>query len=73
MIATRRGYGASESHPPGRPRRHSGEIGGSGCGQAVIATDDMQSTAFADLIHRLMEADISVAFVPSFGGYRLWM
>lgn len=37
-----------------------------GCDQAVVATDDMQSPSFANLIQRLMEAGISVSFVPSF-------
>jgi Undecaprenyl-phosphate galactose phosphotransferase WbaP len=37
-----------------------------GCDQAVIATDDMQSRSFADLIQRLMEVGIAVSFIPSF-------
>ncbi|MDE2112920.1 MAG: exopolysaccharide biosynthesis polyprenyl glycosylphosphotransferase [Alphaproteobacteria bacterium] len=37
-----------------------------GCNQAVVVTDDMQSSKFADLIQRLMEEEISVSFVPSF-------
>ena len=37
-----------------------------GCGQVVIATEDTQSTGFATLVHRLMEREISVAFIPTF-------
>lgn len=37
-----------------------------GCDQAVIATEDMQSRSFGDLIQRLMEVGISVSFIPTF-------
>jgi len=42
------------------------KVAADGCAQVVIVTDDMQSTAFANLIQRLMEREISVAFIPSF-------
>ena len=42
------------------------KMAASGCAQVVIATDDMQSGAFTNLIQRLMEREIAVAFVPSF-------
>jgi undecaprenyl-phosphate galactose phosphotransferase len=38
----------------------------SGCENVVIAIDDMQSPTFAHLIQRLIEANVSVSFVPSF-------
>jgi Undecaprenyl-phosphate galactose phosphotransferase WbaP len=48
------------------PGEIAAKLAADGCAQVVIATDDMQSTAFADLIQRLMERGISVAFIPSF-------
>ncbi|MEJ0024601.1 MAG: exopolysaccharide biosynthesis polyprenyl glycosylphosphotransferase [Rhizomicrobium sp.] len=41
------------------------KMGASGCVQAVIATDDIQAPAVSDMIQRLMEANMGVAFVPS--------
>ena len=37
----------------------------SGCEQAVIAADDMQSPRFADIVQAFLEADIALAIIPS--------
>lgn len=37
----------------------------SGCEQAVIAADDMQSSGFADSVQAFLEAEIAVAVIPS--------
>lgn len=50
----------------GDPQKLAAELLIEGCDQAVVATDDMQSPGFADLIQRLMEAGIAVSFIPSF-------
>ncbi len=48
------------------PRDIARNLIADGCGQAVVATDDMQSPRFAELIQRLMEVGLSVSFIPSF-------
>jgi undecaprenyl-phosphate galactose phosphotransferase len=48
------------------PREFANQLAVEGCHQAVIATEDMQSAGFADLIQGLMEVGISVSFIPSF-------
>lgn len=50
----------------GDPHELAIKLAEEGCDQAVIATEDMQSRAFGDLIQRFMEAGISVSFIPSF-------
>ncbi len=37
----------------------------SGCEQAVVAVDDVQSPQFSEIIQLLLEADIKIAIVPS--------
>lgn len=36
-----------------------------GCKEAIIANEDMQSAYFAEVVQRLLEANVSVAIVPS--------
>jgi undecaprenyl-phosphate galactose phosphotransferase len=48
------------------PQEIAANLAAEGCDQAVVATEDMQSPAFADLIQHLMEAGIFVSFAPSF-------
>lgn len=37
----------------------------SGCKEAIVASEDMQSSYFADVVQRLLEVNIPVAIVPS--------
>jgi Undecaprenyl-phosphate galactose phosphotransferase, WbaP/exopolysaccharide biosynthesis polyprenyl glycosylphosphotransferase len=50
----------------GDPADLAEKLAREGCYQAVIATSDMQSAEFSDTILRLVEAGISVSFIPSF-------
>ncbi len=42
------------------------KLAANGCDQAVVATEDVQSLNFANLIQRLMEVGINVSVAPSF-------
>ncbi len=48
------------------PRALVAKLVAEGCEQAVVATDDLQSTTFAETIQCLIEAGMSVSFIPSF-------
>jgi undecaprenyl-phosphate galactose phosphotransferase len=52
--------------PIGNQRELVNRLIAEGCDLAVVATDDMHSENFAELIQRLMEAGIAVSFIPSF-------
>jgi undecaprenyl-phosphate galactose phosphotransferase len=40
-------------------------IGNAGCKQAIVSGEDVQTSSFADVVQRLLEASIPVAVVPS--------
>jgi Undecaprenyl-phosphate galactose phosphotransferase WbaP len=46
--------------------RIANTIWAAGCKEAIVAGEDMQSGLFADLVQRLLEANIPVAIIPSF-------
>jgi Undecaprenyl-phosphate galactose phosphotransferase WbaP len=48
------------------PNEFAALLVGDGCDQAVVATDDMQSPGFGRMVQSLMEAGLSVSFIPSF-------
>jgi undecaprenyl-phosphate galactose phosphotransferase len=52
--------------PIGDPNELALTLYREGCSQAVVATSDMQSEHFANLVQRLMELGIAVSMIPSF-------
>jgi undecaprenyl-phosphate galactose phosphotransferase len=47
------------------PARIAQIIGSSGCKEAIVAAEDMQSAHFAEVVQRLLEVNIPVAIIPS--------
>jgi Undecaprenyl-phosphate galactose phosphotransferase WbaP len=47
------------------PARIAQIIGNSGCKEAIVAAEDMQSAHFAEVVQRLLEVNIPVAIIPS--------
>ena len=49
-----------------KPSETAFALADSGCMQAIIATDEVQSTTYAELVQRLVQVGVDVSFSPSF-------